>query len=219
MEMNMKKHMDMKKMNMTANECKILPFCSEYQDADDPRKIDECNRCGFYFLGMPWTAINFRRFSMEQPLLYVLPNAIYEFKASAKGPHPMHNHVNPFQVMENVGSEGFMAMKGDWRDTFGYSGTYTFRIITLDFVGRNIIHCHTLTHEDTGMMAFYEIVNVTESDSAAYTDASEWAKLCRREMQKTMEEEDTDHPIVTWCKSNKMHCAATVGTGLAVAFL
>ena len=63
-----------------------------------------------------------------------------------KQPHPMHNHINPFQLMHNVGDEGFMAMKGDWRDTLGYAGTFTFRIITLDFIGRNIMHCHTLRY-------------------------------------------------------------------------
>lgn len=85
MEMDMNQHMNMPGMKMKADEVKILPFCSNYKDDNDASKIDECNNCGFYFLGMPWTNINFRRFSMNEPLLYVLPDSVYEFKTSAKG--------------------------------------------------------------------------------------------------------------------------------------
>eukprot|EP01084_Bolivina_argentea_P203144 347005_1 len=137
---------------------------------------------------MPWTSINFKKFSMYEPLMYVLPNAIYEFKNSAKGPHPLHNHVNPLQLMENLGPEGFVVQKGDWRDTIGFAGTFTFRIITLDFVGKNIMHCHTLTHEDTGMMAYYQIVNVTDAvDDDAYNEKRDWKKLCKANKYKALE--------------------------------
>jgi len=223
MSMDMSKNMNMKDMDKLMpykNLLKTLPFCSDDQDKNNPNKIDECNKCGFYFLGMPWTNINFRKYSMHEPLLYVLPDSIYEFKASAKGPHPMHNHVNPIQLMENVGNGGFVAMKGDWRDTLGFSGTFTFRVITLDFIGRNIMHCHTLTHEDTGMMAFYQIVNITNNQNV-YNNQSEWKRLCKNDKWKIkeIEEKKQEHKVVKWCKNNKIHCAGAVGTGIAIAFL
>ena len=119
--------------------------------------------------------------------------------------------------MENVLDEGFVGMKGDWRDTFGFAGTFRFRIITLDFIGRIIMHCHTLTHEDTGMMAWYQIVNV--SNQNVYNNQSEWNKLCKYDIQKTLKNENKFEKAAKWCKNNKLQCGVLVGTGFAVAFV
>jgi FtsP/CotA-like multicopper oxidase with cupredoxin domain len=66
-------------------------------------------------------------------------------------PHPLHIHVNPFQLTEING----MPAKGKpWLDTVAVpaAGSIKFRTRFLDFPGRFVMHCHILPHEDTGMM-------------------------------------------------------------------
>eukprot|EP01084_Bolivina_argentea_P106786 191010_1 len=76
--------------------------------------------------------------------------------------HPFHHHTFPFQLQRNV-TLGFIAMKGDWRDTVGAAGTFRMRsnYQTNDFglvdgkkfqESKLIMHCHYVPHEDHGMM-------------------------------------------------------------------
>ncbi|MBL4906817.1 MAG: multicopper oxidase family protein [Sneathiella sp.] len=66
-------------------------------------------------------------------------------------PHPIHIHVNPFQVTH---VNGVPDAHKPWMDTIGVpaAGTVTFRTRFTDFDGRYVMHCHILPHEDTGMM-------------------------------------------------------------------
>ena len=66
-------------------------------------------------------------------------------------PHPIHIHVNPFQVISINGEED---PRKPWQDTVEVpaAGTVTFRTRFEDFDGRYVMHCHILPHEDTGMM-------------------------------------------------------------------
>ncbi|WP_210259161.1 multicopper oxidase domain-containing protein [Agrobacterium sp. a22-2] len=66
-------------------------------------------------------------------------------------PHPLHIHVNPFQLMD---SNGVPDPRKPWLDTVAVpaSGTVRFRTRFTDFAGRYVMHCHILPHEDTGMM-------------------------------------------------------------------
>lgn len=66
-------------------------------------------------------------------------------------PHPLHIHVNPFQVI-NV--NGVPDPRKPWLDTVAVpaAGTLRFRTRFTDFSGRYVMHCHILPHEDTGMM-------------------------------------------------------------------
>ncbi|MCZ4279576.1 multicopper oxidase family protein [Kiloniella laminariae] len=66
-------------------------------------------------------------------------------------PHPIHIHVNPFQVMS---VNGVADPDKPWMDTIAVpaAGTVVFRTRFLDFDGRYVMHCHILPHEDTGMM-------------------------------------------------------------------
>jgi FtsP/CotA-like multicopper oxidase with cupredoxin domain/peroxiredoxin len=75
--------------------------------------------------------------------------------------HPFHIHVNPFQVVMRTAADG----KGRqpmsvWRDTlFVRDGeTYTIRSRFKDFLGKTVIHCHFLDHEDQGMMMPIEFI-------------------------------------------------------------
>lgn len=66
-------------------------------------------------------------------------------------PHPIHIHVNPFQVMS---VNGVPDPRKPWQDTVAVpaGGTVVFRTRFEDFDGRYVMHCHILPHEDTGMM-------------------------------------------------------------------
>ena len=66
--------------------------------------------------------------------------------------HPFHIHVNPFQVELPGG-------KLMWKDTYVISqqAPAVIRIEALDYVGKAVLHCHTMDHEDQGMMRNIEI--------------------------------------------------------------
>ncbi|MGY3438980.1 multicopper oxidase family protein [Marinovum sp. KMM 9989] len=66
-------------------------------------------------------------------------------------PHPMHIHINPFQV---VAINGTPEPARPWYDTFVVpaAGTLTIRSRFEDFDGDFVTHCHILPHEDAGMM-------------------------------------------------------------------
>jgi len=89
--------------------------------------------------------------------------------------HPFHNHINPYQLAftPEITEDGYF-MAGDWHDTLLIPdkrwGSYQNYIGPLDpaalrgknymrvlmqtdsFNGTQIVHCHILQHEDTGMM-------------------------------------------------------------------
>ncbi len=67
--------------------------------------------------------------------------------------HPFHIHVNPFQIMTDDG-------KVVWKDTLFIPPGKEIRIRTRyeRYIGRFVMHCHILDHEDLGMMQQVEIV-------------------------------------------------------------
>jgi len=79
------------------------------------------------------------------------------FRNDTEQDHPMHVHVNPFQVVRI--NDVPVAFDG-YQDTaiVPRFGTLTVRTRFVDFSGGPIlIHCHILDHEDMGMMTRFEI--------------------------------------------------------------
>ena len=74
----------------------------------------------------------------------------WEFINQTGMDHPMHLHVNPFQV---IGVDGQPELA--WRDEVNVPamGRAGFRVQFADFAGETVQHCHILDHEDMGMMA------------------------------------------------------------------
>jgi FtsP/CotA-like multicopper oxidase with cupredoxin domain len=72
-------------------------------------------------------------------------------------PHPMHIHVNPFQVIEINGEP---LPDRPWMDTVivPAAGVVKIRTRFEDFPGDFVMHCHILPHEDAGMMMNIRIV-------------------------------------------------------------
>ena len=72
-------------------------------------------------------------------------------------PHVFHIHVNPFQVYR-AAPDGSRQLV--WKDTQIIPAGDTVNVFThyLDFVGKFVLHCHILDHEDLGMMEVVEVV-------------------------------------------------------------
>ncbi|WP_244187553.1 multicopper oxidase family protein [Mycobacterium gastri] len=78
--------------------------------------------------------------------------------------HPIHIHVNPFQVVDihgiPPGDTSWQTEPDVWWDTFRLPpfGRYTLRMyFRPDVTGMTVYHCHILPHEDRGMMGLLMI--------------------------------------------------------------
>jgi len=68
--------------------------------------------------------------------------------------HPVHLHLNPFQVLSRgIGGPG--AFDAGWKDTIDLRPSEEASIaIRFDgYAGKYVFHCHNLEHEDVSMMA------------------------------------------------------------------
>ena len=83
--------------------------------------------------------------------------------------HPFHIHVNPFQIVSILDTDGrdvsgpeaiagadpqYRGLRGAWKDTLWVEQGYkvTFRTRYQRYIGEFVLHCHILDHEDQGMM-------------------------------------------------------------------
>ncbi len=72
--------------------------------------------------------------------------------------HPVHVHLNPFQVLQRGGRAPRAGDLG-WKDTIDLIPGETAEIIMRfgDYPGRYVFHCHNLEHEDMAMMANFTV--------------------------------------------------------------
>jgi len=82
--------------------------------------------------------------------------------------HPLHIHVNPFQIISIEDADGrdvtdpassafdpdYAGLKGEWKDTVRLRQDlrFAFRTRYERFTGDFLIHCHIMFHGDHGMM-------------------------------------------------------------------
>jgi FtsP/CotA-like multicopper oxidase with cupredoxin domain len=108
------------------------------------------------------------------PLIQPRLNSVEEWKITNfnNDAHPMHIHVNDFQVMEiddpNRGKTGIEPWGLDnvnvpapiFNDMHVVStpATLTLRQEFLEYAGTYVIHCHRLNHEDNGLMATISVI-------------------------------------------------------------
>ena len=104
--------------------------------------------------------------------------------SSLTASHPLHIHVNPFQIVSIVDAEGrpvtdpeapafdpdYAGMVGQWKDTVfvkeGHSAVIRTRFER--FTGDFVMHCHILFHGDHGMMQHLRIYDpAAPADSLA----------------------------------------------------
>jgi FtsP/CotA-like multicopper oxidase with cupredoxin domain/peroxiredoxin len=105
--------------------------------------------------------INGKTFSQYKTPVQIRVGTAEEWRVSAVAQnHPFHLHVNPFQVLMRIDAKGSSTPMNVWRDTlFLREGeTYVIRSRFTDFLGKAVIHCHFLDHEDQGMMMPIEFI-------------------------------------------------------------
>ncbi|WP_239014713.1 multicopper oxidase family protein [Archangium violaceum] len=103
----------------------------------------------------PRFLINGKPFDPNAPPRRLVLGNVEEWfiSSSSHQGHPFHIHVNPFQVMKSNG-------KHVWKDTLFVGANQSARVRTRyeRYIGRFVMHCHILDHEDMGMMELQEIV-------------------------------------------------------------
>ncbi|HET7708632.1 MAG TPA: multicopper oxidase family protein [Sphingomicrobium sp.] len=125
--------------------------------------------------------INGRPYEMGR-IDHVLPlGKAEEWRAvSLLGNHPLHIHVNPFQIVSIMDSKGndvmdpaspafdpdYADLKGEWKDTVMLKQDLrvAFRTRYERFTGDFVIHCHIMFHGDHGMMQNLRIAAEGEAD-------------------------------------------------------
>lgn len=114
----------------------------------DP-KAPEC-KTRFMINDIPFSNNNVRQLTLGTASEWEL--------SSALASHPFHIHVNPFEV-ERLNPLG--KPERIWRDTlFVIQGEPPVKIRSRyqRYIGKFVLHCHILDHEDQGMMQIVEIV-------------------------------------------------------------
>lgn len=83
-------------------------------------------------------------------------------------PHVFHIHVNPFQWVRK-GPDGTDQLV--WKDTLLVQGPAVTNIYTQyrDYIGKFVMHCHILDHEDLGMMEVQEVVNTADGVASPHS--------------------------------------------------
>ena len=125
------------------------------------REFDEFGRMELLLDGLRWTDATteiVRQGDIE----------IWEFVNRTGMEHPMHVHMEAFQVLNRTDRFGnpvpLEAHELGWEDTVAVGPHETVSIMVKyeQFTGKFVWHCHILEHEDLEMMRIFEIVPVPE---------------------------------------------------------
>jgi len=111
---------------------------------------------------MPRHVIGMQSYDVGRVDLFVAAGAIeiWEFDNLSAIPHPMHIHNAQFQVLTRDGLPPMSPVDFGWKDTVLVNPSETVRVIVRlgNERGLYLLHCHTLEHEDHGMMMNVEFV-------------------------------------------------------------
>jgi len=96
---------------------------------------------------------------------------VIERELTGVNEHPYHHHVYPFQLTKGFdkkewedpsddASEGGYFKNGDWHDVIVSmkQSNVTIKYRPINILGKMMVHCHILAHEDLGMIGSEEIV-------------------------------------------------------------
>ena len=75
--------------------------------------------------------------------------------------HPVHMHLTDFKVLDRNGKPPFPHERGPKDVVYVGEGEKVRVIMKWEGVGRYMMHCHNLIHEDHDMMAQFEVVDST----------------------------------------------------------
>ena len=98
--------------------------------------------------------INGHAYDPRHPLATPKLGRTEMWRVMADGQHPVHLHLNQFQVVERNGRAPGPYDRG-FKDTVDLlpSESASLLVTFTDYAGRFVFHCHNLEHEDMGMMA------------------------------------------------------------------
>ena len=137
-------------------------------------------RLVFNGAGSTWT-INGQQLNPEDTSICPVVGTSEEWTLfSQSDHHPFHIHVNPFQVISNKDSLGNETLQRPvWKDTIfiNEEHTITFRTMFDKFLGKSVLHCHKLDHEDQGMMQVFRII--PDSDSPFKREKQQAAEIVK----------------------------------------
>lgn len=113
--------------------------------------------------GMITHNINGKIFDMNRIDEYVNNGAIEVWtfdNTNGTEPHPMHLHGVQFQILSRIGGKGTLTpLESGWKDmALVLPGEKVKIMIPFNaYTGKFVYHCHNLEHEDSGMMAQYQV--------------------------------------------------------------
>jgi len=137
------------------------------------RVFDEYGRQEFLLDGKKWTDENTEtvvRGELE----------IWEFVNNTNMEHPMHLHMEAFQVLSKEGPSGEAIPLEDYElgfeDTVRVGPRETVRILVKfdQFTGTFVWHCHILEHEDLEMMRTFRIVDPGDYNQDGVVDLADY---------------------------------------------
>ena len=100
--------------------------------------------------------------------------------------HPLHIHVNPFQIVSITDAKGhdltdpkgpeydpdYAGLLGQWKDTIFIKedARILFRTRYERFTGDFVLHCHIMFHGDHGMMQTLRIIDQNEAAPSLHSN-------------------------------------------------
>jgi len=105
-------------------------------------------------------AVNGEKFEKDSYIHSIAFGSIVERFLINTRNHPYHQHVHPFQIIGNIrrmdAKDAAYWKTGDWHDVYQSrtgEGDLKMRFPANVHLGRLMLHCHVLEHEDKGLMA------------------------------------------------------------------
>ncbi|GBG27069.1 Thioredoxin domain-containing protein 9 [Hondaea fermentalgiana] len=95
--------------------------------------------------------------------------------------HPLHVHVNHFQLVDDIEDGTGYHRRGDWIDTLRprYEYEVAIRFQPDTFTGRIVLHCHNVDHSDLGSMAQAWVISDPDLEDSRVTSLTRpWADVC-----------------------------------------
>lgn len=109
--------------------------------------------------GMVGWTINGRAYAVDEVIAEPKLGEVEIWRFSTDLNHPIHVHLNQFQVLSRNGNLPHATDVG-WKDTLNLAATEVAEVAIrfTDYAGRFVLHCHNLEHEDMAMMATFTTV-------------------------------------------------------------
>eukprot|EP00751_Fragilariopsis_kerguelensis_P014140 CAMPEP_0170778330 /NCGR_PEP_ID=MMETSP0733-20121128/12326_1 /TAXON_ID=186038 /ORGANISM="Fragilariopsis kerguelensis, Strain L26-C5" /LENGTH=720 /DNA_ID=CAMNT_0011121731 /DNA_START=362 /DNA_END=2524 /DNA_ORIENTATION=+ len=140
--------------------------CSTRFTMDKSKEYDE----GIFPFGVP--KVNDKQYVKKDVLHTIKLREVIERELTGVDEHPYHHHVYPFQLTKGFdkkewehpskdASEDGYFQNGDWHDVIVSvkQKNVTIKYRPVKILGKMMVHCHILAHEDLGMIAVEKIVH------------------------------------------------------------